>query len=91
MLTLPLAAQAQAAARTPRPDPLNPTATVPALTYVSSLKLEQRPTTDAPVSWREANDTVARIGGWRVYAREASQPAPESKPTPHVHGGHQKP
>jgi hypothetical protein len=25
-------------------------------------------------SWREANDTVNRIGGWRAYAREAKQP-----------------
>jgi len=24
--------------------------------------------------WREANDTVGKIGGWRFYAREASQP-----------------
>lgn len=27
------------------------------------------------VSWREANDTVGRIGGWRAYAREAHEPA----------------
>lgn len=28
--------------------------------------------TDQPVgSWREANDTVGRVGGWRAYAREA--------------------
>ena len=34
-----------------------------------------RPFSDAPVSaWREANDTVGRIGGWRSYAREAAQP-----------------
>ena len=27
---------------------------------------------DQPVgSWREANDTVGRVGGWRAYAREA--------------------
>jgi hypothetical protein len=25
--------------------------------------------------WREANDTVHGIGGWRAYAREAAQPA----------------
>jgi hypothetical protein len=24
--------------------------------------------------WRESNDTVGRIGGWKAYAREASQP-----------------
>ncbi|MEO5843876.1 MAG: hypothetical protein ABIQ33_03450 [Caldimonas sp.] len=27
---------------------------------------------DEPVgSWRNANDTVGRVGGWRIYAREA--------------------
>ena len=26
-----------------------------------------------PGSWREANDTVGRIGGWRFYAQEAGQ------------------
>lgn len=25
-------------------------------------------------SWRKANDTVAEIGGWKTYAREAHQP-----------------
>ncbi|MDP1650823.1 MAG: hypothetical protein Q8M01_21860 [Rubrivivax sp.] len=30
---------------------------------------------EVPVgSWREANDTVTRIGGWRAYTREAKQP-----------------
>ena len=30
-----------------------------------------RPFTEQPVgSWREANDVVARIGGWQAYARE---------------------
>ena len=103
-VTFPLAAQAESAARSPKPDPLDPKAAVPALTYASSLKLDQRVASVGPTSWREANDTVTRIGGWRVYAREASQSAPESKPTPaapavlpapaatpHAHGGHPKP
>ncbi len=31
--------------------------------------------TEQPVlSWREANDDVGKIGGWRSYAKEASQP-----------------
>ena len=31
-----------------------------------------RPFADATVgSWRELNDEVARIGGWKAYAREA--------------------
>jgi hypothetical protein len=25
-------------------------------------------------SWRQANDTVGEIGGWRTYAKEARQP-----------------
>ena len=35
-------------------------------------------------SWREANDTVERIGGWRAYAKEAQQPATTApaKPDP---------
>lgn len=28
-----------------------------------------------PVPWREANDNVGRIGGWRAYAREAGEGA----------------
>ena len=32
---------------------------------------------DQPIaSWPEVNDTVGKIGGWRVYAREAKRPAP---------------
>ena len=80
--TFPLAAQAESAARSPKPDPLDPGAPGPALAYASSLKLDQRVASEGPTSWREANDTVTRIGGWRVYAREAGQPARESKPTP---------
>ena len=38
-----------------------------------------RPFSDTPVaSWRDANDTVGRVGGWRAYAREAAQPASPS-------------
>ncbi|PHV00186.1 hypothetical protein CSQ88_18620 [Iodobacter sp. BJB302] len=33
------------------------------------------------IPWREANDTVAKIGGWRVYAKEARQAsAPQAQP-----------
>lgn len=28
-----------------------------------------------PLPWRQANDTVQSVGGWRAYAREAAQPA----------------
>lgn len=70
------AAQAQTPASAPRPDPLDPQAKVPALNYRSSFARERRPEDDKPISWREANDTATRIGGWRVYAREAQQAEP---------------
>jgi hypothetical protein len=51
--------------------PLDPQAPVPALRYTSSLST-YRPVSDWHVgSWREANERVGRIGGWRVYQREA--------------------
>lgn len=61
-----------------RPDPLDAKAGVPALSYRSSFSRYRSLSDDKPVSWREANDAVARIGGWRAYAREAQQP--ESTP-----------
>ena len=80
--TAALTAQAQSAAQATRPDPLNSMASVPALTYQSSFSQYRRLDDSKPISWREANDTVTRIGGWRVYAREAQQPdpAPAAKP-----------
>jgi hypothetical protein len=32
--------------------------------------------------WRETNDRVGRIGGWRAYAREAAGEAPASASAP---------
>lgn len=41
--------------------------------YVSPLR-DYRAFADEPVaSWREANETVRRIGGWQAYSREAYQ------------------
>jgi hypothetical protein len=67
-------AQAQSAARTARADPLDPKASVPAPIYASSFSQYRRLDAEKPISWREANDAVTRIGGWRAYAREAQQP-----------------
>lgn len=33
------------------------------------------------IPWRDANDTAGKIGGWRFYAREASQPDAADKST----------
>ena len=76
------AAQAQPAAKAARPDPLDPKASVPTLRYESPFAQYRRLGEEKPVSWRDANDTVTRIGGWRVYAREAQQPDPAPIPAP---------
>lgn len=42
-----------------------------------------RPFADEPlIPWRQANDQVGRIGGWRAYAREAQgeEAAPAARP-----------
>ena len=73
---------AQSAPAPQRADPLNAKADVPAVIYRSALGA-YRPAGDVRVgSWKDANETVARIGGWRVYAREASQRGAESAVTP---------
>ncbi len=42
-----------------------------------------QPYAEAPLApWRESNDTVGRIGGWRAYAREAQEGAPAAGHTP---------
>ncbi len=82
-----------AGSKPPPPNPLDARASVPAVVYTSALARYRRTADDAAIPWREANDTVARIGGWRAYAREAQQPefapsAPLARPaaasTPHA-------
>lgn len=52
-------------------DPGDPKAAVPPVEYRSAFS-RYRPNVEAEVgSWREKNDDVRRIGGWRVYGREA--------------------
>ena len=101
----PTLAQSQARTQAPmavtaaRPDPLDAQASVPALSYRPPLAQYRRLGDEQALSWREANDTVIRIGGWRAYAREAQQPdaAPAAKPSdpaktmPAGHGGHKMP
>jgi hypothetical protein len=82
------------------PDPLEATAPVAAPLHRSAFEHYRRHGDVKPVPWRQANDTVERIGGWRAYAREASQPAaagsaPQAAPAPPAepakpsgHGGH---
>jgi len=75
------AAQAQPAPRAERPDPLNPQAAVPPATHVSPLAGYKALGTTTVGPWKDANEAVNRIGGWRAYAREAQAPAaPASVP-----------
>lgn len=65
---------AQEASRSQRPNPADARAIVPPVVYLSTLQ-NYRPFTDQEVgSWKELNDTTARIGGWRAYAKQAREP-----------------
>jgi hypothetical protein len=63
------------------PPPATATATQP-LAYHSPLADYQPFTQEDLLSWREANDTVGRIGGWRAYARESAAPAAPGSAAP---------
>lgn len=77
LLAAPLHAAAQSAK--PRPDPADAQAAAPALAHRSALAgYRKHDNGSPPLAWREANDAVERIGGWRAYAREAAAPAPAS-------------
>ena len=87
-----LAAGAAAAQSAPPPQAPDPAPS----SFRSALEGYQ-PYAEQPVgSWRDANDTVGRIGGWRAYAREAAASAAEPRPSSapaakDPHAGHCKP
>ena len=55
------------------PDPADPNTAIPTMVYVSPFS-DYRPLgEDKNTAWKDANDTVGKIGGWRAYAREAAQ------------------
>ena len=60
------------------------------LQYTSALGAYQAYTDQAVQSWREANDRVGRIGGWRTYAKEAAMDpsVPAAPPAVDPHAGH---
>lgn len=82
-----VAAQTAAPPSTPTraADPTHAQAEVPAAQHRSAFAGYRRHTEAAPTAWKDANDTVTRIGGWRTYAREAAAPAasaPAGRGTP---------
>ena len=44
--------------------------------FKSAFEGYQPYTDDKTVSWKDANETTARVGGWRAYAKEASRAEP---------------
>jgi hypothetical protein len=83
----PVTGPAVTAGTAARPQPSDAHAPVPPLRHVSALPAHTR---SAPVpvgDWAALNQQVARIGGWRAYAREAAAATPASAPAP-SHGGH---
>lgn len=79
-LTATLAAHSQPTGRVANPDPSDPRAITPPMVHESSFAHYRKFSEEKPIAWREANDTVGRIGGWRTYAREARQPEPATAP-----------
>lgn len=64
--------------------------------FRSAFEGYQPYTDEKVVNWKATNDTTASIGGWRVYAKEAAQPAqtpqaPDAAAKPDPHAGHGKP
>ena len=63
-----------AVAQTPAPASAIPeVANAAALPYRSAFEGYKPYTDDKLLNWKEVNDTTSRIGGWRVYAKEARQ------------------
>ena len=80
-----IAAAADAQTTAPLPyatDPANAQAAVPRAVHSSAFAGYRRHAEAAPIAWKEANDSVARIGGWRAYAREAAEPSAPAASTP---------
>ena len=80
---LPLAAAFVAASAAAQPPSISAPGAgqgtaAPSLSYRSPLAGYQAFTEESVISWKQANDTVGRIGGWREYARESAPPAAAS-------------
>jgi hypothetical protein len=80
-------AVAQGTAAPTARDPADPRAETPPLVHQSPFASYRIFAGDGPGSWRGMNDEVARIGGWKAYAREvyeASKAAQPAAPSPAV-------
>jgi hypothetical protein len=58
----------------------------PAAGYQSTLEGYQPFTDEKILPWKQANDTVGKIGGWRAYAREAHDATAKGDEAPNSTG-----
>jgi len=58
-----------------QPDPSDPNAAVAPTKYRSAFDGFRNHSAVNVESWKDANENVGRIGGWREYLKEAHQPA----------------
>ena len=60
--------------------PAAPSSGASALEFRSAFEGYKPYTDEKIIDWKRANDNVGKIGGWREYAREASQPETAAGP-----------
>lgn len=73
-------ASAQSLPQAAAPHPGDAGVAVPATVYRSPLSGYRRFAETAVAPWRDTNDTTARIGGWKAYAREIAGEGMDSLP-----------
>ena len=81
------------------PATATPSPSAPTLLQYHSVFTHYQPFSDQPLTpWPDSNATVAKIGGWRVYAKEArpadpaqvTDPATSPPANTDAHGEHDK-
>lgn len=80
LLALAQPAHAQQSGEGAARNPADPGAQTPSLQYKSPFAGYRPFASGAVGPWREVNDEVARIGGWKAYAREAYEASKEAAP-----------
>lgn len=78
-LSLPLLAHGQSGPAMPAGNPARVESPAPATAYRSPFANYRPHVAVTPGPWRGLNDEVARIGGWKAYAREAHEAAEAAK------------
>ncbi|NJD87937.1 MAG: hypothetical protein FIB05_07980 [Betaproteobacteria bacterium] len=80
LLALALPAHAQPPVGAAAKNPGDPGAQVPSLQYSSPFAGYRPFAAGAVGPWKDMNDEVARIGGWKAYAREAYEASKQAAP-----------